>query len=332
MANRHSGELSSTEHPAGEAQAAPALTVVLPVYDEAASLPELHAALAAVLAQLAGDAEIIYVDDGSSDGSFAVIAGLAERDPRVRSVQLRRHYGKSAALAVGFERARGDVVVMLDADLQDDPAEIPRLLERLDAGYDLVCGWRRARADSWAKRAASWLFNRATALLTGLPLHDFNSGLKAFRREVVEEVALYGELHRFLPVLAARQGFRVGEVAVVHHARRYGRSKYGLGRILAGAFDLLTITFLSRYTARPLHLFGIPGLLCFLVGAGVGAWLTWGRLFRRQYLSDRPLLFLGILLVIVGIQFFSLGLLGEVLVTMHADRLRYSIRTELGRR
>jgi glycosyltransferase involved in cell wall biosynthesis len=305
-------------------------TIILPVRDEASSLRELHANLIAVLQQLPGEAEIIYVDDGSGDGSFDIIAGLAERDHCVRGVQLRQHYGKSAALAAGFERARGDVVVTLDADLQDDPREIPRLLETLDGGYDLVCGWRQERADPWHKRAASWLFNRITTMLVNLPLHDLNGGLKVFRREVAKEIRLYGELHRFFPVLAARQGFRVGEAAVVHHPRKYGHSKYGLGRGWAGAVDLLAVTFLTRYNTRPLQFFGVPGLLCFLVGIGVSAWLAWGWLFLDMNLSNRPLLFLGILLIIVGIQFLSLGLLGEMITAAHADRLHYSVRQEIG--
>jgi len=305
---------------------------VLPVYNEADSLIELHARLDRVLLPWGERATIIFVDDGSADGSFDIITCLAGRDHRVCGAQLRRHYGKAAALAVGFERAQSDVVVMLDADLQDEPAEIPRLLEALDAGYDLVCGWRRKRADPWHRRAASWLFNRAAALLTGLPLHDINGGLKACRREVLNEIQLYGELHRLIPVLAARQGFRVGEVVVEHHPRRHGHTKFGLGRGLAGLFDLLTVTFLTHYTARPLHLFGLPGLLCSLAGGGLCAWLAWGRLFNRQYLSERPLLFLGILLIVVGGQFLSLGLLGEMIVATHVDRLRYSIRAEVGRR
>ena len=308
-----------------------ALTIVLPLRDEAESLRELHAQLDAALSQGAGAAEIIYVDDGSHDGSLDVIAGLAERDPRVRGVRLRRHCGKSVALAAGFERARGAVVVTLDADLQDDPAEIPRLVAMLDAGYDLVCGWRRQRADPWHKRAASWLFNRATAALTGLPLHDFNTGLKACRREVVQEVQLYGDPHRFLPVLAARQGFRVGETPVVHHPRRHGRTKYGMGRALIGLLDLVSVLVLTHYAARPLHLFGIPGLVCFLIGSGISAWLAWGRIFEQQYLSNRPLLFLGILLIVVGVQFFSLGLLGEMIVAMRAHQSHYSVRAEIGK-
>ncbi len=308
----------------------PALTVVLPVHNEVESLPELHAGLNAALLQCPGAAEIIYVDDASTDGSFDAIAGLAQSDARVRGVQLRRRYGKSAALAVGFARAQGQIVVTLDADLQDDPAEIPRLIAALAAGDDLVCGWRKPRADPWRKRAASWLFNRATAALTGLPLHDFNSGLKACRGEVARQVQLYGDLHRFLPVLAARQGFRVSEIPVAHRPRKYGRTKYGWGRALVGLFDLLSVLVLTQYAARPLHLFGIPGLLCCLLGGGISASLAWERLFEGQYLSNRPLLILGVLLIVVGVQFFSLGLLGEMLVTAHADQLRYSIRAEVG--
>jgi glycosyltransferase involved in cell wall biosynthesis len=307
-----------------------ALSVVVPVRNEASSLEDLQRGIADSLAGHPGGFEVIYVDDGSTDDSFRVVGRMAERDRRVRGIRLRARSGKSAALAAGFQRAGGTVVATLDADLQDDPSQIPLLLPLLEQGYDLVCGWRRERRDPWARRAASRLFNRSTALLSGLPLHDFNCGLKVLRREVAEEVHLYADLHRFLPVLAARRGFRVGEVPVRHHPRRHGRSNYGWERIGAGIFDLPRVLLLGRYAARPLHLFGLPAVACLGVGGGICLHLAWGRIFADRYLSNRPLLFLGILLLLVGIQFFSLGILGELLVITHAHRLRHPVREEIG--
>jgi glycosyltransferase involved in cell wall biosynthesis len=312
------------------AEAAPQLSLVVPLYNEAESLVELHEAIASALAQIPDQAEIIYVDDGSDDHSFDVILGLSQTDPRVRGIQLRRRYGKSAALTVGFERSRGDVLVTLDADLQDDPSEIPSLLRQLDQGFDMVCGWRQRRADGWTKRAASSLFNWIVASVSGVPLHDFNTGLKVFYREVAQEVRLYGELHRYLPLLAAQQGFHIGEIPVVHHARRHGRSKYTAARYVSSALDLLAVLFLIHYRVRPLRLFGLPGLILMLVGGIICLWLAWGRLVHQHYLSNRPLLLLGLLLLVLGLQFFSIGLLGEAITAVNADKLRYSVRRDTG--
>jgi len=304
----------------------PDLTIIIPVYNEAQSLPELQRALRASLEAISLAAEIIYVDDSSEDTSFEAIREICQADARARGLQLRRHCGKSAALTAGFDLMQGRLVATLDADLQDDPAELPGLLAALDQGYNMVCGWRKERADPWSKRLASRVFNGVLAAVSGLRLHDMNTGLKVFDAQVAREVRLYGELHRYLPLLAAQHGFRVGEVPVRHRPRRYGRSKYGGLRYLSGALDLLTVTFLLHYRLRPLHLFSLPGLALALAGGLICAWLAWERLFMGQFLSNRPLLTLGVLLLILGIQFFALGLLGEALAAAHSDQWRAPVR------
>jgi len=311
----------------------PELSIIIPVFDEAESLPELHARLSEVLQMLQQSAEMIFVDDGSTDGSMETILRLRQSDDRVCGVQFRRNYGKSAALAAGFARARGNRIITIDADLQDDPVEIPHLLEKLDAGYDLVSGWKRRRHDRFIKRVTSRIFNRVTSKLTGVKLHDINCGLKAYRREVTDTIRVYGELHRFLPVLALKEGFRLGEIEVKHRPRKYGRSKFGVSRFTSGFFDLLTVLFLTRYTRRPLHLFGFAGLIAFVLGTAISLYLAYQRIFLTVYLTNRPLLFLGILLVIVGVQFFSIGLVGEMIAATAENnnpRQGYSIKAELG--
>lgn len=305
---------------------APWLSVVVPVFDEAQSLPQLYEELDRVLGILDQPAEIIFVDDGSRDGSDAVLRALFTRDPRVQVIELRRNFGKSAALQAGFAAARGERIVTLDADLQDVPAEIPRLLEALDHA-DLVSGWKRPRRDPWSKRLPSLVFNLVVRMLTGVPLHDVNSGLKAYRAEVLRELPLYGELHRYIPVLAYARGFRVTELPVEHRPRRYGRSKFGPGRFANGFFDLLTVLFLTQYTRRPLHLFGWFGLGSLGVGTLINAYLSvlW---FLGQPIGHRPLLTLGVLLMILGAQFFLTGLLAE-LITHSVPRRDYSVRCHL---
>lgn len=291
------------------------VSVVLPVLDEAESLPILYRELTETLERLGRPYELIFVDDGSRDGSFLTLEKLHRSDERVRAIQLRRNFGKAAALAVGFREARGQIVVTLDADLQDDPAELPRLLARLEEGYDLVSGWKLRRQDPPSKTLPSRLFNWVTARLTGLGLHDFNSGFKVYRREVIEEIRLYGELHRFIPALAAWRGFRVAEVAVHHRPRRFGRSKYGSARFWRGCLDLVTVLFLTRYTRRPLHLFGGLGLLALAAGIGVNLYLTGLWLAGARPIGTRPLLAFGVLSILVGIQFLSLGLLSELVLS-----------------
>ena len=311
----------------------PELSIIIPLLDEAESLPELHSRLTDVLRRLEQPAEMIFVDDGSTDASVETLVKLRERDPRIRIVQFRRNYGKSAALAAGFARAQGNRIVTIDADLQDDPAEIPHLLKKLDDGYDLVSGWKRRRRDRFVKRVTSRIFNRVTSNLTGVQLHDINCGLKAYRREVTETIRVYGQLHRYLPVLALKEGFRLGEIEVKHHPRKYGLSKFGLSRFTSGFLDLMTVLFLTRYTRRPLHLFGVAGLVAFVLGTAISLYLAYQRIFLTVYLSNRPLLFLGILLVIIGVQFFSIGLIGEMIAASaeaNNPSQTYSIRKEVG--
>jgi glycosyltransferase involved in cell wall biosynthesis len=307
------------------------VSVVLPVLDEAESLGVLYRELTEVLEGLGRPFELIFVDDGSRDGSYSIIEKLHRSDERVRAIQLRRNFGKAAALAVGFREARGDILLTLDADLQDDPAEIPRLLARLEDGQDLVSGWKEHRQDPRSKTWPSRLFNWVTGRLTGVRLRDFNSGFKVYRREVVEEIRLYGELHRFIPALAAWRGFRVDEVPVHHRPRRFGRSKFGSARFWRGCLDLVTVLFLTRYTRRPLHLFGGLGLAAWVVGLGANLYLTSLWLTGVRPIGTRPLLAFGVLSMLVGIQFFAIGLLSELVLsyqTKSADDV--SIRGRLG--
>ena len=296
------------------------ISVVVPVYDEELTLALLYEELEATLEPLERPWEAVFVDDGSTDGSFAALTRLHAAHGNVRVVRLRRNFGKAAALAAGFAQARGDVVVTIDADLQDVPAEIPRLLAKLDEGFDLVSGWKAKRRDPWLRRALSKLFNVATSRISGLRLHDLNCGLKAYRAEVLAGLRIYGELHRFLPVLAHYRGYRVAELAVAHRERAHGRSRYGPERYLRGFLDLLTVTFIGRYRHRPLHLFGGLGLLLGAAGVGVLAYLTVVKA-TGEAIGHRPLLLLGVLLVVVGLQLFSLGLLSEMVTSQHEERM-----------
>jgi glycosyltransferase involved in cell wall biosynthesis len=295
------------------------ISVVVPVHDEERSVRLLYEELQAALEPLGQDWEVLYVDDGSTDGTFAALTRLHAREPGVRIVRLRRNFGKASALAAGFAQAAGGVVVTIDGDLQDDPSEIPRLLVKLEEGFDLVSGWKTRRRDPWRRRVLSRTFNGVTSRLSGLRLHDFNCGLKAYRAEVLRGLRLYGELHRFIPVLAHYRGFRVAELPVNHRSRRHGRSRYGVERYLRGFFDLLTVTFMGRYRYRPLHLFGSVGLVLGLVGFALLTYLTVLKA-TGEAIGGRPLLTLGVLLVVVGIQLFSLGLVGELVTSLHEER------------
>jgi glycosyltransferase involved in cell wall biosynthesis len=312
-----SGDLA-TQLPAAER---PAFSFVVPVYDEAPSLRELAEQIRAVCDDLGADYEVWFVDDGSRDDSWAVIESLSASQAEVGGLRMRRNYGKSAALAVGFERAQGEYVVTLDADLQDDPAELPRLVDKLEEGYDLVSGWKRVRKDPLSKTLPSRFFNRVTALTSGIALHDFNCGFKLYRREVVESVRVYGELHRYIPLLAKWEGYdRIAEVAVNHRPRKYGRTKFGLERFVRGFLDLVTVAFMTRFAARPMHFFGSLGSLAFIGGFVVSFWLSFEKLFHGKPLSDRPLLLLGVLLMVAGIQMFTVGLIGEMIVRPRMER------------
>lgn len=289
------------------------VSLVIPVFNEAGSLEPLLAEIDAALTQLGRPYEVVFVDDGSTDRSFAIMEELAATHPAVRIVKLRRNFGKAAALAHGFAAVRGEAVVTLDGDRQDDPAEIPKMLAALDNGYDLVSGWKQSRQDPLSKTLPSRFFNWTVRKSTGIPLHDFNCGLKAYRREVVDNVAIYGELHRYIPVVAAQQGFRVTEEKVAHRRRTSGSSKYGWQRYLRGYLDLLTVLFLGRFQSRPQHLFGGIGTAMIAGGVAVDAYLAVDKIAFGHAIGQRPLLLLGTLLIIVGIQLLSLGLLSELI-------------------
>jgi glycosyltransferase involved in cell wall biosynthesis len=292
------------------------LSVVIPVYNEEQSLRPLYAALTDALERVGQSYEVIFVDDGSTDGSFAVLQELHAGDARICVVRFRRNFGKTPALVAGFTRARGDIIFTMDADLQDDPAEIPQFLERLVEDYDLVSGWKYPRHDPISKTLPSLVFNRVVGLTTGVRIHDMNCGFKAYRRELIDDLKLYGELHRFIPVLAAQRGFRISEVKVRHHPRKYGKSKFGASRFLRGFLDLLMVVFLTTYMRTPLRLFGPLGLLSLLAGIAVDlyvvldSWLPFGS---RQPIHNRPVLFVGILLIIFGISFILTGLQSEMI-------------------
>ena len=303
------------------------ISFVIPVLDEEGSLEALHQAIAATMGALARPYEILFIDDGSTDRSPAVLHDLFERDGNhVRVIQFRRNFGKTAALTAGFELIRGEIVVTMDADLQDDPAELPKLLAKLDTGYDLVGAWRAERHDPITKRAPSWFANATVSALTGVKLHDVNCGFKVYRREVARDLKLYGDLHRFIPVLAHWKGYRIAEVPVVHHPRRFGQSKFGGRRFGRSYIDFLSVLFLTTYLRRPMHLFGMVGTLFAAVGAIIMLYLA-GLKLTGVGIGPRPLLFFGITALMVGIQLVSIGLLGEMLrnVTFHADE-EYSIR------
>jgi glycosyltransferase involved in cell wall biosynthesis len=295
------------------------ISVVVPVHNEERSIGLLHEELQAALDPLGEEWEAVYVDDGSTDESFSALTRLHAREDNVRVVRLRRNFGKAAALAAGFAQAAGERVVTIDGDLQDDPSEIPQLLAKLEEGFDVVSGWKTRRRDPLSRRLPSKLFNWVTGWMSGLRLHDMNCGLKAYRAEVVHNLVLYGELHRFIPVLAHEQGYRVAELPVNHRPREHGRSRYGMERYLRGFLDLLTVSFMGRYRHRPLHLFGGLGLL--LGGSGVVllVYLTIVKLMGHA-IGQRPLLTLGVLLVVVGMQFFTLGLISEMITSHHEER------------
>ncbi len=302
-------------------QDSPDVSVVVPVYDEADSLTELAREIRSVCEGAGYRFEVWFVDDGSQDTSWQVIETLHKGDARIAGLRLRRNYGKSAALALGFKEARGKYVVTMDADLQDVPAEIPGLIARIEEGFDLVSGWKKTRRDPLSKRLPSKFFNRVTRIISGVRLHDFNCGLKAYRREVVKSVRVYGELHRYIPLLAKWEGYdRISEVVVEHRARRYGHSKFGLDRFIKGFLDLISVTFLTRFAIRPMHFFGAFGTLAFFIGFVLSLWLSIDKIAFGNPVGDRPLLLLGALMMVVGVQMFTTGLLGEMIVRPRMER------------
>ncbi len=322
------GRALNTAAPTGGRPAAPRLSVVVPAFNEAESLPELHRELTGALATLGVPWEILYVDDGSRDGTDGVIESLCRSEPRVRGILLARNFGKSAALATGFKSVRGELVCTMDADLQDDPTELPKLLAALEQGLDLVSGWKVKRADPPTKRWPSKLFNAVTSAVAGVRLHDFNCGFKLYRREVTDALEVYGELHRFLPALAHWRGFRVGEVGVHHRARRFGKSKFGAARFVNGFLDLLTAAFISTSALKPLHVFGRIGLAFLLAGFGLAVWFVW-QWSQGEPLRVRPLMLFSAASVLLGIQFILMGLLGEMIAHQSA-RDDYPVRRRLG--
>jgi glycosyltransferase involved in cell wall biosynthesis len=294
---------------------APAISIVIPLCNEAATLTPLFEQIAATVgAHSLGDFEVIFIDDGSTDTSWATLEKLKEAHPeQVVALRFRRNHGKAAALSAGFAQAKGDIVVTMDADLQDEPAEIPNLLAKLNEGYDCVSGWKQLRQDPLAKTLPSRFFNAATRAASGVQIHDFNCGFKAYRAEAIHSIELYGELHRYIPVLLAAEGFTTTEIPVEHHRRTYGVSKYGWKRLLKGGLDLITVVVLTRYLKRPGHFFGGFGLLSGLLGILILAYLSVVKLIFGQGIGDRPLLQFGILLVILGVQLISTGLIGELI-------------------
>jgi glycosyltransferase involved in cell wall biosynthesis len=303
------------------------VSVVVPVLDEEGTVLELARRIAEALDASRRRFEIVFVDDGSRDDTAERVRQANERDPRVKLVRLRRNFGKAAALCAGFDHSSGELLITLDGDLQDDPSEIPRFLDKLEGeDLDLVSGWKRERRDPASKRYPSLLFNWVTRRLAQMDLHDFNCGFKAYRREVLDEIALYGELHRYIPVLASRRGFKVGELDVRHHPREHGVSKYGWDRFYKGLLDLITVLFITKYTRRPLHLFGGLGLLSMVFGLAINLYLaiSW---FLGETLSNRPLLLLGVLLMLLGIQLLMTGLIGEMITFRGFQRSdTYSVR------
>ncbi len=311
----------------------PDISVVVPLYNEAESLPELMAWIDRVMRGNALSYEVIMVDDGSSDTSWQVVESLRAKYETLRGISFARNYGKSAALYCGFAAAEGEVVITMDADLQDSPDEIPELRRMiLEEGYDLVSGWKRKRHDPIGKRWPSKFFNWTARRASGIPLHDFNCGLKAYRRKVIKAIEVYGEMHRFIPILAKQAGFRrIGEKVVEHRARKYGESKFGIERMIKGYLDLISIMFMSHFGRSPMYLFGSLGTLMFLLGGGTTVWVIAEKLWKQAHslplrpVADQPLFYLAILAVVLGVQLFLAGFLGEMINRNSSDRNRYLI-------
>lgn len=309
---------------------APDLSVVIPLYNEEPNVAQLHRELSGALGAWGRTYELLLIDDGSTDGTFAALKKLQAGDLHVRVIALRRNFGQTAAFAAGFAHARGRIIATSDGDLQNDPRDLPMMVDRLEDGHDIVCGWRRDRRDPWLTRrlpsnVANWLISRTT----GVRLHDYGCSLKVFRGEVVRSLRLYGEMHRFIPAIASEQGVRIAEVVVNHRPRRFGASKYGLSRTMRVVLDLFTVKFLLSYSTQPIQIFGPPGLLMGTAGTAITAYLGYVRLFGGQAIGDRPLLLLGILLMFAGMQFLTLGLLAELQArTYHEsqDKPVYAVR------
>jgi glycosyltransferase involved in cell wall biosynthesis len=314
--------------------AAPELSLFLPVLNEEDNLRPMHEKIRAALDALGKSAEVIYVDDGSTDRSLAVLREIADSDDRVRVISLRRNYGQTAAMAAGIDAAKGEILIPMDADLQNDPADIVRLLEKLDEGYDVVSGWRRNRQDKMVSRKIpSMIANKIISWIGDVPLHDYGCSLKAYRREVLKDVKLYGEMHRFIPIYASWAGARVTEIPVDHHARTMGKSKYGISRTVKVIFDLITIKFMAEYHTKPLYVFGGFGMLAFAISMIAGVWAVILKLFYGTSFILTPLPIIAIVMLAISVQFFLMGLLAELLVrTYHEsqDKAIYAVRERIG--
>ncbi len=310
------------------------LSIVIPIFNEEDSIEPLCDSIVEATESMGLSREIIFVNDGSQDRSFEVLCDLHQKDPRVKVVDFRRNFGQTAAMAAGFNIAKGRLIVSMDGDLQNDARDIPRLLSKLEEGYDLVSGWRKERKEAlFRRRFPSWIANWLIGRITGVRLHDYGCTLKAYRAEIIKEIGLYGEMHRFIPALASWMGARIAEIPVTHHARRFGKTKYGLGRTVRVILDLITVKFLMTYSTRPLHFFGIPGLLSLFLGILISLYLTILKLFFHEQLAQRPLILLGILLIFIGIPFISMGFLAEIQTrTYHEPQGKptYVIREILG--
>lgn len=310
------------------------VSIVIPIFNEAENIHLLYDQLAPVVDGLARSCEVILVDDGSADGSFEMLKDIQGQDSRVWIIRLRRNFGQAAAFSAGFDFASGNIIITMDGDLQNDPADIPKLVDKIEEGYDIVSGWRVNRKDPFlTRKLPSMAANALISKVTGVKLHDYGCSLKAYRVEVVKNIRLYGELHRFIPAIASWMGINVTEIPVEHYSRKRGRSKYGLGRTMKVFLDLITVKFLLDYATRPLQIFGLAGILSFFIGMAISIYLTVLRLFYGQGLSDRPILLLGILLIILGVQLILMGLLGELIVrTYHESQSKpiYAIREILG--
>ena len=315
-------------------QTAPELSLFLPVLDEEENLRPMHAKIQSALDSLGKTAEVIYVDDGSTDKSLAILKDIAADDDRVRVISLRRNYGQTAAMSAGIDAAKGEILIPMDADLQNDPADIARLLKKLDEGYDVVSGWRKNRQDKLVSRKIpSQVANRIISWIGGVPLHDYGCSLKAYRREVIQDVKLYGEMHRFIPIYASWAGARVAEIPVDHHARTMGKSKYGISRTIKVVFDLITIKFMAEYHTKPLYVFGAFGMIAFAIAMVAGLWALVLKIVEGVSFILTPLPIIAVVMLAISVQFFLMGLLAELLVrTYHEsqDKPIYAVRERIG--
>ena len=309
------------------------ISIIVPLFNEAPNLAELHNRIQNTLSDFLPQEkkyEVVFIDDGSNDNSFEILKSLHRKSQCVKVLKLRKRFGKTAALAGGFLEAKGDIIVTIDADLQNDPADIPKLVEKIDQGYDVVSGWRKERKDGFIKVFLSRIYNAVTSLFSGIQIHDFNCGLKAYKKQVLDEIEIYGTLHRYIPVIAHWKGFRIGEVEVKHNRRLYGKSKYGIARIFEGFWDLATVTFFLRFNQKPLHLFGNIGVSFLFFGLIINSYILSIWLRFHSIMGRHPLLILGVMLMILGVQLVSLGLLAEMIVnTSRNGKDTFSIKEKL---